>query len=99
MVISFIFILSTTSCITEIGQGLPAIIPVLIYEKSVFGKSGCSKRAINIVGTPWNAVILSALMQAKAGFGEKYGSGKIVPPCVIVAVIARTIPKQWNIGT
>ena len=31
--------------------------------------------------------------------GEKYGKGKSVPPCVIVAVMASTIPKQWNIGT
>ena len=29
----------------------------------------------------------------------KYGSGSSVPPCVIAAVIASTMPKQWNIGT
>ena len=34
------------------GQGLPAIMPVRIYEKSVFAKSGFSSIAINIVGTP-----------------------------------------------
>ena len=41
----------------------------------------------------------SRSMQASAGFGEKYGRGSTVPPCVIVAVIASTMPKQWNIGT
>ena len=71
MVISFMFIFSVTSFITETGHGLPAIMPVLMQEKSVFGKSGCSSRAINIVGTPWKAVIFSSLMHASAGFGEK----------------------------
>ena len=45
--------------ITEIGQGDPAMMPVRIWEKSVFGKSGCSSMAINMVGTPWKAVIFS----------------------------------------
>ena len=60
---------------TEIGQGEPAMIPVRIYEKSVFGKSGCSSIAMNIVGTPWKQVIFSLLMQASDGFGVKYGIG------------------------
>ena len=38
-------------------------------------------------------------MHESAERGEKYGSGKIVAECVIAAVIASTIPKQWNIGT
>ena len=38
------------------------------------------------------------LVQA-VDFGEKYGIGRIVAPCVIEAVIASTMPKQWNIGT
>ena len=33
------------------------------------------------------------------GLREKYGNGNSVAPCVIDAVIASTIPKQWNIGT
>ena len=41
----------------------------------------------------------SALMQASDAFGEKYGIGARVAPCVIDAVIASTMPKQWNIGT
>jgi hypothetical protein len=74
-------------------------MPVRIYEKSVVGKSECSSIAINIVGTPWNAVIFFALIHAKPKRGEKDGIGAIVVPCVIEAVIASTIPKQWNIGT
>ena len=31
--------------------------------------------------------------------GENAGIGDIVVPWVIDAVIASTIPKQWNIGT
>jgi hypothetical protein len=54
---------------------------------------------MNIVGTPWKHVIFSSFMHSSAGFGEKYGSGDIVTPCVIDAVIASTMPKQWNIGT
>ena len=44
---------------TEMGQGLPAMIPVRMCEKSVLAKSGCSRSAINMVGTPWNAVMRS----------------------------------------
>ena len=52
-------ICASTSCMTLIGQGLPAMMPVRIQEKSVFGKSGCSSMAMNMVGTPWNAVMCS----------------------------------------
>ena len=48
---------------------------------------------------PLKAVIRSWLMQAKAGLGEKYGSGRMVAPWVMAAVMASTMPKQWNIGT
>ena len=75
IVISVMFIFSTTWFITASGHGEPAMIPVLMYEKSVFSKSGCSSIAMNIVGTPWNAVMRSAFMHASALFGEKYGSG------------------------
>ena len=54
---------------------------------------------MNIVGTPWKQVMCSWLMQASEAFVEKYGSGESVVPCVIAAVIASTMPKQWNIGT
>ena len=55
--------------------------------------------AMNMVGTPWKAVMCSLLMQARDDFGEKYGMGRMVPPWVMVAVMARTMPKQWNMGT
>ena len=38
-------------------------------------------------------------MQASDTLGEKYGIGHSVVPCVIEAVIASTMPKQWNMGT
>ena len=56
---------------TEMGQGLPAMIPVRIKLKSVFSKSGCSSMAMNMVGTPWKAVTCSLLMQASEDLGEK----------------------------
>ena len=84
---------------TLIGQGEPAMMPVRMCEKSVFAKSSCPSIAMNIVGTPWNAVIFSRLMQSRLFFGEKAGIGDMVVPCVIDAVIASTMPKQWNIGT
>ena len=54
---------------------------------------------MNIVGTPLKHVMCSWLMQASDTFAEKYGIGHIVAPCVMLAVIERTMPKQWNIGT
>ena len=54
---------------------------------------------MNMVGTPLKAVMCSLCTQASAGYGEKYGSGSNVVPCVIEAVMDSTIPKQWNIGT
>ena len=71
MTISFMFILLTTSRIFAIGQGLPAMIPVRMYEKSVLPKSSCSIIAMNIVGTPWKQVMCSWLMQASDAFVEK----------------------------
>ncbi len=63
-----------------IGQGEPAIIPVLIWEKSVLGKSSWPNMAINIVGTPWKQVIFSLLIQFRLLRGEKAGIGDIVTP-------------------
>ena len=84
---------------TWIGHGEPAMIPVRIWEKSVFAKSLCPSMAMNIVGTPWNAVIFSRVMQSNPLVGENAGIGDIVVPWVTDAVIASTMPKQWNIGT
>ncbi len=52
-----------------------------------------------MVGTPWNAVICCFARQSSATLGEKYGIGLMVTPCVMDAVMASTIPKQWNMGT
>lgn len=55
--------------------------------------------AMNMVGTPLKQVMRSAVTQASDDWGEKYGSGQSVPPCVIMEVMDSTMPKQWNIGT
>ncbi|GFI55094.1 hypothetical protein IMSAG013_00133 [Clostridiales bacterium] len=55
--------------------------------------------AINIVGTPWKQVIFSFVMHASPLLGENAGIGLIVTPWVMDAVIASTMPKQWNMGT
>ena len=74
-------------------------MPVRIWEKSVFSKSGCPSMAMNMEGTPWNEVIFSLLMQASPFLGEKAVMGDMVVPWVMDAVIASTMPKQWNMGT
>ena len=38
-------------------------------------------------------------MQASERRGENMGIGDMVVPWVIEAVIASTMPKQWNMGT
>ena len=75
------------------------MMPVRMWLKSVVAKSGWRSMAINIGGTPWNAVIRSLLMQAKPLAGENAGIGDMVVPWVMEAVMASTMPKQWNIGT
>ena len=56
--------------------------------------------AMNMVGTPWKAVMVGSLrMHSKETRGEKYGIGLMVTAWVTEAVIASTMPKQWNIGT
>ena len=57
--ISGMCIFSMTSSIVLIGQGEPAMMPVLMCEKSVLGKFSCPSIAMNIVGTPWKQVIFS----------------------------------------
>ena len=99
MQISLMCILSTTSCMTLIGQGLPAMMPVRMWLKSVFSKFGCSSMAMNMVGTPWKAVICFSLMQCRPLRGEKAVIGYMEVPCVMAAVMASTMPKQWNMGT
>ena len=93
------FISTLALFISSGGQFAPAMIPVLIWEKSVFGKSEWLNMATNMVGTPLKQVIFSSVIQERDDLGEKYGIGQRVPPWVIMLVIERTMPKQWNIGT
>ena len=69
-----------TSSMTLIGQGEPAMMPVRICEKSVFGKFSWLSIAMNIVGTPWKQVIFSLLMHSSPSLGENAGIGDIVVP-------------------
>ena len=52
MVTSLMFILSTTSSIALMGQGEPAMMPVLRDEKSNLLNSLWFRMDMNIVGTP-----------------------------------------------
>ena len=38
-------------------------------------------------------------MQSSDTRGEKYGIGDMEVPCVMAAVMASTMPNQWNMGT
>ena len=62
------------------GQFAPAMIPVLMWEKSVFEKSAWLNMATNIVGTPLKQVIFSSVIHEREDLGEKYGIGESVPP-------------------
>jgi len=52
MVTSVMFIRSTHSSMLLEGQGEPAMIPVRRVEKSNLSNRGCSRMAMNMVGTP-----------------------------------------------
>ncbi len=52
MVTSFICIISTHCFMLFTGQGEPAMMPVRSEEKLNRLKSGCSRMAMNMVGTP-----------------------------------------------
>ena len=75
------------------------MMPVRMWLKSVLGKSGWPSMAMNMVGTPWKQVICSRLMQSRPFLGLKAGMGHMVVPWVMAAVMASTMPKQWNMGT
>ena len=80
MTISRIFILSMTFFITSMGQGEPAIMPVLRLEKSKLLNCACSSIAMNIVGTPCTAVHFSTLIAFMTGTGLYLSTGTIVVP-------------------
>ena len=99
MVISFMFIFSTTSSIALMGQGEPAMIPVLSDEKSNLGNSLCSSMLMNIVGTPYTEVHFSPSMDAITATGSKDSTKHMVTPWLMHAITPSTQPKQWNRGT
>ena len=61
-------------------------------EKTLVPMSEAEKEHLQQAGETRQRKVRRA-MQQKAGIGD------MVTPCVIEAVIASTIPKQWNIGT
>ena len=65
------FITSAACFIRSAGQLEPAMMPVRMWEKSVFSKSSCCIMAMNMVGTPLKQVIFSPFTQERAGLGEK----------------------------
>ena len=99
MVISFMFILSTTSSMVLIGQGDPAMMPVLREEKSNLSNSLLFRMLMNIVGTPYTAVHFSVSMVVMTLMGSNTSTKHIVTPWLMHAITPRTHPKQWNSGT
>jgi hypothetical protein len=85
---------------TLIGRGMPAMMPVRMHEKTVFGKSGCSSMGDEHRrhAVERGDVLLIDAWLARVS-AKRNGSGSMVEPCVTQAVIASTMPKQWNIGT
>ncbi len=81
---------------------MPAIIPVLIEEKSkfYFYFSISLKSSMNIVGTPYKLVHLYLIMHSITFIALKFSDGKItVDPWHTAAKFPITIPKQWYKGT
>ena len=99
LVISRIYILSITSRINHSGHNEPAMIPVRKEERSNILNIGWFSSAINIVGTPYNAVHFSLCTEANTTRGSKRSSNTAQPPLVMMAIIPSTIPKQWKRGT
>lgn len=51
---------------------------------------------MNIVGTPYSEVQRSACTASSVAFGSKTGAGMTMhAPCVVIARLPRTMPKQW----
>ena len=71
LTISRMFMSAAAIRMSSGGQFDPAMMPVRIEEKSVAGKSGCWRIAMNIVGTPLKQVIFSRMTQASEDFGLK----------------------------
>ena len=84
-----------TRFITSTGHGAPAMMPVRRDDKSNARNCGWSSSAMNMVGTPCNAVQRSCATLCKVCTGLKCGAGRtIVAPCVTQARLPSTMPKQ-----
>src|SRR5512138_2979939 len=99
MVISRMFIFSMTARMVGTGQGEPAMIPVRRLEKSNLLKSGWSRTAMNIVGTPLSPVQRSFSTAYITWSGSYDSRMTMVEAWVTQARVDRTQPKQWNSGT
>ena len=100
MVISAMCISSMTRVMTSIGHGEPAMMPVRKVDRSYCLKSGWSRMAMNMVGTPCSPVQRSACTVSSTAFGSKPSPGNtMAAPCVTQARLPSTMPKQWYRGT
>jgi len=75
MVISRRFIAPTTRFITSVGHGEPAMMPVRSVDRSNSEKRGWSSSAMNMVGTPYNAVQRSSCTVCSTASGSKASAG------------------------
>jgi hypothetical protein len=85
-----------TRFMTSTGQGEPAMIPVRRLVRSKLAKSGSFSSAMNIVGTPYSEVQRSAATAASTARGSNASLGTTMhAPCVTMARLPSTMPKQW----
>ena len=99
MVTSVMCMCSTTSLMVLAGQGEPAMIPVRRVRKSNLVNSGCSRMAMNMVGTPYRAVQCSRSTLIMTFTASNRSRMTMVAPWLTQAMTPRTQPKQWNSGT
>src|SRR5881628_2070011 len=84
-----------TRFITSTGQGAPAMMPVRSEDRSNSANRGWSSSAMNIVGTPCNAVQRSSATAASVAAGSNDSPGNtIVAPVDTQASTDKTMPKQ-----
>ena len=99
MVISFMFMSSTTRRMSGSGHTEPAMMPVRMFERSKRLNMGCSSSAKNMVGTPYTAVQRSLSSAASTLRGLNDSRITMVAPWFTAAETPSTQPKQWNSGT
>ena len=75
------------------------MMPVRRLSRSNMGNIGWLSSAMNMVGTPYSAVHFSFWTDASTSSGSKLSMITAVAPCVTMAIIPSTRPKQWKSGT